>query len=234
MPVNDADRPIDTVREEAIDQLILNYGHGQLSLEAFERRLETALDARDHETLISVTADLELKSEPGFQDTKRRAMGMDDSDAPATVEHAIAICGGTERAGRWTVPSEIRVVAALGGVDLDFSRAEFSRRVVRVRLFGFMGGIDIMVPEGVNVEANTFCIFGGFSNKAAGQHDPEAPTIVIDGFLLMAGADVRVKRSRKERLIRLADDIKAFYGRLREGDSPRLRAVDDPRTGQRH
>jgi hypothetical protein len=232
MSVNPADRPLDTVREEAIDQLILNYGHGQLSLEAFERRLETALDARDHETLNTITADLELKSEPGFQDTKRRAMGVDDSDEPGKVEYAVAILGATERAGRWTVPAELRVAAVMGGVDLDFTRAEFSRRVVRVRVLGFMGGIDIKVPDGVNVEAKAFCIFGGFGNKSRGQHDPDAPTIVIEGLLFMAGADVKVARSRKDRLLELADEIKAFYGRLRS--DPDLHAVDEPRRRHGH
>jgi hypothetical protein len=44
MPVTPNDRPIETLREETIDQLIMNYGHGKLSREAFERRLDEALD----------------------------------------------------------------------------------------------------------------------------------------------------------------------------------------------
>ena len=31
------DRPLEKVREETIDQLVMNYGHGELSSEAFER-----------------------------------------------------------------------------------------------------------------------------------------------------------------------------------------------------
>ena len=46
MPVPPQDRPLTAVREETIDRLIVNYGHGKLSLEAFERRLDEALDAR--------------------------------------------------------------------------------------------------------------------------------------------------------------------------------------------
>ncbi len=38
MAVNIEDRPINKVREEVIDQLIMNYSHGELSHEAFERR----------------------------------------------------------------------------------------------------------------------------------------------------------------------------------------------------
>ena len=31
------DRPIEKLREEVIDQLIMNYSHGEISLEAFDR-----------------------------------------------------------------------------------------------------------------------------------------------------------------------------------------------------
>lgn len=228
MPVRTADRPLDSLREEVIDQLILNYGHGELSLEAFERRLESALDAADHDGLQALAADLPRKAEAGFQDTKRRAMGVEDeAEEPRRVEYCMAALGASERSGRWVVPGEVRVVAIMGGVDLDFTRAEFSRRRVRVRLLGIMGGIDIKVPEGVNVEARAFCLLGGFGNKARGQHDPEAPTIIVDGLLFMAGADVKVKRSRKQRLLELADGVRHFYDRQAgAADSPRLQAVE--------
>ena len=42
MPVTPKDKPIQTLREETIDTLIMNYGHGHLSLDAFERRLDQA------------------------------------------------------------------------------------------------------------------------------------------------------------------------------------------------
>jgi len=45
MSVAPQDRPIDALREETVDQLIMNYGHGKLSRAAFERRLDEALDA---------------------------------------------------------------------------------------------------------------------------------------------------------------------------------------------
>ena len=45
MSVKFEDRPLEKVREETIDQLVMNYGHGELSSEAFERRLDAAMDA---------------------------------------------------------------------------------------------------------------------------------------------------------------------------------------------
>lgn len=36
MPVKTEDRPVKNIREEAIDQLVMNYGHDEITLEAFE------------------------------------------------------------------------------------------------------------------------------------------------------------------------------------------------------
>ena len=55
MPVVPQDRPINALREETIDQLIVNYGHGKLSLAAFERRLDEALDTQSHDRLLELT-----------------------------------------------------------------------------------------------------------------------------------------------------------------------------------
>lgn len=55
MPAAAEDRPIDALREETVARLIMNYGHGKLSREAFERRLDSALAAKSHDQLIALT-----------------------------------------------------------------------------------------------------------------------------------------------------------------------------------
>ena len=71
MAVAPADRPLETLREETIDRLIMNYGHGQLALEAFQRRLDQALDATGHDVLRSLVADLDLEVDARFVAQKR-------------------------------------------------------------------------------------------------------------------------------------------------------------------
>lgn len=218
MPVAIADRPIDTVREEVIDQLVLNYGHDKLSLDAFERRLEEALDTSEHARLEALVADLDLKSDPKYEAKKRQQLHADDDPSGLEdTEYIVNVFSGSERSGPWSVPGELRVITLMGGTDIDFSSAEFTSRTVRVKLLCVMGGIDIKVPEGVNVSVKAFCIFGGISNKARGRHDPDAPTIIIEGVVLFGGADVKVKvkkKSNKERLLRFADDVKAMFDEL--------------------
>ena len=45
------DGAVDTLREEITDQLVMNYSHGELSLEAFERRLDEAMATTDHDVM---------------------------------------------------------------------------------------------------------------------------------------------------------------------------------------
>lgn len=220
MPVAAVDRPIDVVREATIDQLILNYGHGKLSLAAFERRLEAALDASETSELVALTADLEALSDPAYGAKKRQHLYGMDAEAEGEVrntEYMIDILGGSDRSGPWTVPGELRVFGFLGGSDIDFSEATFSHRVTRVTTLCILGGLDIKVPEGVNVVLKTFCILGGVSNKAHGRHDPDAPTLIIQGLFLLGGMDVKVaaqEQSTKERLLRFADDLRATFDQL--------------------
>ena len=51
------------------------------------------------------------------------------------------------------------------------------------------GGIDIIVPENVNVMVSSISIFGGFSNKTSPR--PEGPTIYIKGFSMFGGVDIK-------------------------------------------
>jgi uncharacterized Zn finger protein len=48
---------LEALREETIDRLVMNYGHGKLSMEAFQRRLDEAYDAKDQATLAELTAE---------------------------------------------------------------------------------------------------------------------------------------------------------------------------------
>ena len=66
------DRPIETLREEIIDQLIMNYSHGEISLAAFERRLDVATNTDNHQTLVDLTQDLELTVDSAYTAKKEQ------------------------------------------------------------------------------------------------------------------------------------------------------------------
>jgi hypothetical protein len=215
MPVTPQDRPIDALREETVDQLIMNYGHGKLSRPAFERRLDEALETKSHDKLIELTQDLDLKADKQFAAQKKAELGIRIEEHPpadaADVEHMINIFGGSNRSGSWDVPKEIRMINIFGGAELDFSNARFSAQTTHVTMLCIFGGAKFRVREGMRTISKAVAIFGGVDNRAPSTNDPNAPTLMISGLALFGGADIRVKKTGKQRLQEFANTLKEMF-----------------------
>jgi len=218
MPVTIEDRPIESVREEVVDQLTMNYGHGKLSLEAFERRLDQAMECKDNKKLLELTADLELTIDQDFISQKNKELGGDsepyssvETNDSREVENIVNIFSGNDRTGEWTVAKETRIFSLFGGSDIDLSEAKFVHKTSRIRVFCLFSGIDIFTPEDINIISKAFCIFGGIDNKAPSTPDKNVPTLIIEGFVFFSGIDIKIKISFKERLIRFADGLKNLF-----------------------
>ena len=85
---------------------------------------------------------------------------------------------GRDRKGRWRVGPHLKVVNIMGGSDLDLNDAELADDVVEITVFALMGGADIRVPEGLNVEVSDFAFMGGNDaparRRAARSRRPDA------------------------------------------------------------
>src|SRR5215471_9816656 len=190
MPVPAQDRPLNSVREETIDRLIVNYGHGKLSLEAFERRLDEALDAKSADELGALTNDLELQVDRQYSQQKRAEFGIRTEPVPHARDTSwmIHIFGGGNRRGAWTVPSEIFMLNIFGGGDLDFSEARFTSPVTHIKMLTLFGGAQFYVNENINTQAHAICLFGGLDNRGPPHPDPPAWTATVEGRVLFGGA----------------------------------------------
>jgi hypothetical protein len=63
-------------------------------------------------------------------------------------------------------------------------------------VFSLMGGTDIRVPEGLNVEVSQFAFMGGNGVELGPSHpDPGGPVVRIRMLSIMGGSDV--KRGRR-------------------------------------
>lgn len=80
------------------------------------------------------------------------------------------------------------LTAVFGGVNCDLRNAFIDKDCV-IQVYSVFGGIDILVPDNVNVKVNTTCIFGGVSNKTAAKKD--VPTVYVSGTCLFGGVDVK-------------------------------------------
>ncbi|PCI59426.1 MAG: hypothetical protein COB35_11305 [Gammaproteobacteria bacterium] len=212
MTVNINDRPLEIVREEVIDQLIMNYSHGQLSYEAFERRLDQAMEGKSPENLKELTEDLSLSVDKKYVDTKKQEMGINfTAGETEELDYVVNIFSSSDRSGAWKVAKEIRSISIFSGSNIDFTDAQFTQPVVRMKMFSVFSGDNIYVPENINIVTKAFCIFGSIDNKAPSNADRNAPTIIIEGFALFSGIDIKVKRTIKEHFVNFADNMKKMF-----------------------
>jgi hypothetical protein len=212
MAINTEDRPLESVREEVIDQLIMNYGHGTLSLEAFERRLDEAYNSKKQTALKQLVADLELNIDKTYIQEKKENLGVGYENNPSNnLDYIVHIFGGGERSGRWEAAKKIIMVNIFGGGDIDFTDAKFSSPTVTVRLFCLFGGTNIYVPKEVNISCKTICLFGGINNKASSNNDRNSPTVVVEGLILFGSATIKNKTALREKIVQFADGFKSLF-----------------------
>ncbi|MCJ8318500.1 MAG: DUF1707 and DUF2154 domain-containing protein [Colwellia sp.] len=206
------DRPIEAVRAEVIDQLIMNYSHGELSYQAFERRLDQAMESHSNTELIALAADLTLKVDKAYTESKKQNSTANFVPGHTQdIETIVNVFSGSTRSGGWKVPKELRYYSIFSGCDIDFSEAQFSQPVVRIKIFSLFSGDTIYVPENINVVSKAFCIFGGIDNSAPCTSASNAPTIIIEGVAIFSGVTIKVKRTIKEQFVNFADSLKKMF-----------------------
>ena len=81
-------------------------------------------------------------------------------------------------------------VAIFGGVDLDLTKAKIDQDVI-IDAISIFGGIDIKVPEGVDVKASGTAVFGGTEDKVKHKTEGESKTIYINYTCIFGGIDIK-------------------------------------------
>ena len=84
-----------------------------------------------------------------------------------------------------------KIGAVFGGAKCNLTDAKI-KDGSQLDLFCAFGGADIIVPENVIVKVNTFCLFGGISDKRIIKDtNKDNVTLNINGFCLFGGADIK-------------------------------------------
>jgi len=188
-------RASDADREHAAEVVRKAAGVGRLTVEELGGRLDAIYAARTQGELEALVEDL-TPAGAGDRPAVRVLPGNDGT------RWVVSIMGGSDRKGRWRVARKATVINVMGGGVLDFNDAELADNVVEVRVFSLMGGSNICVPEGLDVEVSEFALMGGNGIKlGASPPDREGPLLRLRIFSVMGGTDVRRgrKRSRRER-----------------------------------
>lgn len=82
------------------------------------------------------------------------------------------------------------VTAVMGGIELDLRQASMNGEAV-LNVFAFWGGIDIKVPSDWNVVLNGVPILGGIDDKTVQPADAQSKRLVIKGYAIMGGVEIR-------------------------------------------
>lgn len=213
MEVKLEDRPIEQVREETIDQLIYNYSHLIISVEAFEHRLDQAMQSNNPHEIVALVEDLPLKTDTQYKSEKESQFTPNYSHHVSDEEVNLkSILGTNERSGQWLVPKNINIVDIMGSITLDFTDAIFQHQNVTVNILCVMGSDDILIPENVNVVSKIYSVMSSVENKSPSLANRQAPTITIKGKVIMGGMKIKVKRTTKEKLMGFADTLKSLFG----------------------
>lgn len=110
-------------------------------------------------------------------------------DADATM-NAVAILGGVSRGNNSRAFRGADVLAIMGGVQLDLRRAAIHGEAV-IDVFVMWGGIEIRVPEEWTVASHIVPVMAGVEDKTRPPHGATAHRLVLRGFALMGGVEVK-------------------------------------------
>jgi class 3 adenylate cyclase len=183
-PASVSIRVSDADRDAVIELLKERTADGTLTLAEFAERVEGALTARTRGELDAITTDLVGTRAP-------------PSARRTTTHTVVSVMAGAGKKGRWRCGERVVAVAVMGGCVIDFRGAEIDAAEVHVTALAVMGGIDIIVPEGIEVGLDGLPIMGG---KSAQIKDvptlPGSPRILVHAFPIMGGVGVRSRPRR--------------------------------------
>jgi class 3 adenylate cyclase len=195
----------DAERQQMIDLLSKATGEGRLTLDEFADRAGEVYAARTRDELDRVVADLPAAVRRPTEPAGRTPRpGESESPAagvrPGGRRRFVAVMGGSRPRGRWRASEQITAFAFWGGVTLDLRQALIESSTLDITAWAIMGGVTVIVPEGIPVELDGFVLMGGASDHTRpGRPIEGAPTVRIRARGFWGGVTAFTRRERGSR-----------------------------------
>jgi hypothetical protein len=184
-------------RDRVIAALSEHFAHDALDVDEFERRITVAHTSESPEEIDALLSDLPAlaPSSGALVPAAKVGPAVLAAEQVRTEQTMLAIMGGVDRRGSWSLPRRLRLVTVMGGAVLDLREARFPPGPVDIEIFAVMGGTQIIVPPGLAIETHGSAIMGGFQevNRAPVHPDAEAPLLRVHGFVMMGGVDITTR-----------------------------------------
>jgi hypothetical protein len=193
-------RASDVEREQAADVLRAAASEGRLSVDELDERLGSVYEVRTRTELARLIADVnpERLGEGRAIAAPGARAGLTVKEGPGGDRWVISLLGGHERTGRWRIGPRCTVFNFMGGSDIDLNDAELAARVTELNVYSIMGGAEVRVPHGVEVQVTNIALMGGNSVKLGDEMTPAGgPLIQVKLVSIMGGSSLL--RGRKKR-----------------------------------
>jgi hypothetical protein len=170
-------RASDAERDACVTQLRDAAAEGRLTLEELADRVDAASTAVTRGELAKLTADL-------------------PAPLPAAPQDAAMIrtAGDIKRSGAWIVPAECTFRSYFGHIKLDLRDARLSAPEIHIHARAVFGNIDLLVPEGVEVDVRARATIGQLKHEAGSPPASGAPRIVLTGGTGFGDVKIRHRR----------------------------------------
>jgi len=176
-PHPDPERPpTEAERAAAAERLTDAAGDGRLTLEEFSDRVGAVWGADTADQVAHATAGIQAPP----------------VGATRTVSTVFALLGDQTRGGRWRLPARMRGWCLMGDINLDLRSAICSEPVVEITAWTLMGDLDVIVPDGVEVELGGFDLLGDREIRLAPvPRRSGTPLIRIRAYAVMGDVTIR-------------------------------------------
>lgn len=209
----------DAERNRAVDFLRHHCADGRLTLDEFSDRVGLVFAATTAGDLEAVTGDLPAAL------PNQRPVPLDAPDHPpppvgrvrSAARWTVAFMGGNAQKGRWRVEGDTNAIAVMGECHLDLREAEVVGPEAVINAYAFMGGVDIIVPEGIEVVLTGVAFMGAKHKRVKNVTPlPGGPVIRVRAFAFMGGISVRSKSTAPAELPGGRDRREARRERMQE------------------
>ena len=176
-------------REHYVDELRRLFADDVISMDEYADHVGLVLAAQDDAEMAEAVKGVPVATAPQVATPKI------DGQRTSASRYMVSIFGSTTQRGRWRMAARFRCLAAFGNLELDLRQASTSESEVVIEALSVFGGLQVFVPEGVDVELTGFTLFGEKEmNVAQVAVVPGTPLIRIRAVTVFGGVTVVSKK----------------------------------------